>query len=441
MAAGEGQTWLERGVEIAQRRLEKFRRQIDELPAECRDLSMEIAEELATNLEELSVAMEELSAQNQELLISRQAVEVERQRYQDLFDLAPDGYLVTTESGQIKELNQAAEHLFRKRRQYLLGKPLAVLVAKKDHGLFYTLLDRLRKKAVLPNVELHLQINRTRPPLLVALTVAACRHEGQEERNLRWLMRDISNQKQAQERFRQLQAELVHVARLSALGGMASGLAHELNQPLTAIVSYTQTAQQLLDSGACPPEKLHEALDQVGAQGLRAGEIIRRIRAFARPNESRREAVDINAVIQGLMPLVEWQAQRHQVDIRTDLAEGLPTVSGDVIQIQQVLLNLITNACEAFQDRTGQREIVLRTARAGTAKIETTVTDNGPGITAEIIEQIFNPFFTTKPKGMGIGLDISRSIIEAHGGRLWVTSKPAEGASFRFILPVKAKDR
>lgn len=438
--AVERHTELEQEIEAVKHCLGRFRQHLAELPEEQRALMAELLEELSSRLEKLNVAMEELQTQNEELLTHRQEAEDQHRRYRERFDFAPDSYLVTDSQGVIEDANRAAETLFGKPRKQFLNKPLANLVERRDQRLFRQLLNRLHNEDTIRNVEL--RIDDQDSGILVVVNVVVSQCSERKPGSLRWLLRDLGDYKQSQQRLKQLQLELAHMARLSALGGMASGLAHELNQPLTAIVSYTQTVQQLLRSGTAREEKLEEALNQIAAQGLRAGEIIRRMRDFTQHKEERRQALDLNDLILDILPLVEWQAERHGVSIKTELAEGILPVKADTIQIQQVVINLLNNAIEALQNSPSEREIVLRTIlQAGDSLVETEVTDNGPGINYGNIERIFNPFFSTKPRGMGIGLDISRSIVEAHGGHLWATSKPGEGASFRFTLPVNAWGR
>lgn len=432
----ERHTRLKQQVEAMQHCLDRFRQQLSVLPEGQQAPVAKFLEDLYTTLEALNVAADELQAQNQELVVHRQEAEEGCRRYRELFDSAPDGYLVTDSQGVIEDVNGAAEALFGKPGKQILNKPLAILVDRRDQRQYRQLLKRLHNKESIRDVELRIDKQKSGIPVVVSVTVSHC-GQGRPAK-LRWSLRDSSEFMQAQERLRQLQLELAHMARLSALGGMASGLAHELNQPLTAIVSYTQTAQQLLRLGAGQQEMLGQALDQVAAQGLRAGEIIRQIRDFARYKEFQRQALDLNALILDILSLVEWQAGRHGISIETELAEGAPRVKADAIQIQQVVVNLLNNAIEALQDSPGERQITLRTAlQADGFQVEAEVADTGPGIPGETIEHIFNPFFTTKSRGMGIGLDISRSIIEAHDGRLWVTSRPGEGTSFHFTLPVE----
>jgi PAS domain S-box-containing protein len=247
---------------------------------------------------------------------------------------------------------------------------------------------------------------------------------------------DISDRKAAEEEMRQSQEKLTHVARLSTMGEMATGLSHEINQPLTAIATYSQAALRMLGStGGVDPEDLKDALTQITAQALRAGEVIRRLRAFVKNRSTRSETIDLNRLIEDLRVLAEPDARVNDVRLTLDLAAHVPPVSADPVQIQQVLLNLVRNAIDATNEAQGaQREVVLAT-RVAMEGVEVAVVDHGAGIDPKILDNLFNPFFTTKATGTGLGLAISRSIIRAHLGKLGHRPTPGGGTTFYFTLP------
>ena len=270
---------------------------------------------------------------------------------------------------------------------------------------------------------------------------------------------DITDRKQAaaalrdtQARLQELQAELLHVSRLSAAGTMASALAHELNQPLTATASAVRAAQRMLASlpgDASAPGEIREAMDLAAGQALRAGQIVRRLRDFvARDGEADTRLEDLAKLTEeaGALALVGARERGIQAEFRFDPL--LPHVLVDRIQIQQVLLNLIRNALEAMmQDETGddrapprRRELVVTAVAVGLDRVEVGVLDTGPGLAPEIAGRLFSSFVSTKPGGMGMGLSICRSIVEAHGGRLWAEANPGGGAVFRFTLPAVPLD-
>lgn len=253
---------------------------------------------------------------------------------------------------------------------------------------------------------------------------------------------DITERRQAEEQARRHQSELAHVARLNTMGEMASMLAHELNQPLAAIVNYTQGCVRRLRSGVGDPSDLCAVMDEVRGQAERAGEIIRRLRRFVSKGEPRTAEADINNLVREVAGLADPEARQNGVEICLELAEGLGTVQVDAIQIQQVILNLVRNGIDAMSGAgLDKRVLHIRTSPAETGdEIEVAVSDSGIGIPPEIAEEIFSPFFTTKTKGMGVGLSFSRSLIEAHGGRLSMTPNPERGVTFRFTLPMGCQD-
>jgi len=251
------------------------------------------------------------------------------------------------------------------------------------------------------------------------------------------VFRDISERKRAEEEARQHQMDLAHVARLSTMGEMASGIAHELNQPLTAIATNAQACVRLLESDSGSGDKLGDVLERIGAQAERAGEIIRQLRQFVRKEQPVRSLVDLNELIDEVLVLIKSEARRAGVLIRRDLDGGISRVMAQHIQIDQVILNLVRNAIEAMADTESEiRELTIQTRMGGQNAVIVTVADTGPGLSAEICDQVFHPFITTKPSGMGLGLSISKGIIESHKGNLYLDAKPGEGAVFRFTLPV-----
>jgi len=229
---------------------------------------------------------------------------------------------------------------------------------------------------------------------------------------------------------------LTHVSRLATMGEMAAGIAHELNQPLTAIASYAQACDWLLARGSTDTAEIRDALQQITAQGLRAGEIIRRLRALVRTPDTLREPTGVNELLEELKGLALTDARVHNVRLALDLAPNLHAVVVNRVEIQQVVLNLVRNAIEALEGVPPERrDITLRTAAAPNDEVEISVTDSGPGVDSEIVGRLFAPFVTTKAAGAGLGLAISRSIVEAHKGTLRYRPDGAGGACFVLRLP------
>jgi signal transduction histidine kinase len=256
---------------------------------------------------------------------------------------------------------------------------------------------------------------------------------------LQQLRRKEKRRQQAEERALQHQADLAHVDRINIMGEMASGLAHELNQPLSAISTYCQAGLRIIDSLEDKPEKLAHALEHASIQSQRAGEIIRRMRRFTGKGVVRRKPVNINQVIKNVLGFIEVELSRKEIKLQLDLADDLPEAIADEIQIEQVILNLLHNAIEAmFSTSDHMRLLRVSSMRGAADTLQVTVKDSGPGMDAATLERIFDTFFTTRKNGMGLGLAISRSIVEAHGGKLWAESSTGSGATFHFTVSTTA---
>lgn len=256
------------------------------------------------------------------------------------------------------------------------------------------------------------------------------------------VFRDISARKSAEENARQYQMDLAHVARLSTMGEMASGIAHELNQPLTAIATSSHACIRMLESGPVDRERCADVMERIGAQAERAGEIIRHLRKFVSKEQPELTRVNLNVLIIEVLNLIKPEASRAEVRILTDLDPGIGLVRVQRIQIDQVIVNLLRNAIEAMVEADQPlREVHISTRMDNRGlRVTTTVADTGPGLSPEIEKDLFQPFKTTKPKGMGLGLSISRGIIEAHDGILVLDREPGRGAVFRFTLPVAGEE-
>jgi C4-dicarboxylate-specific signal transduction histidine kinase len=243
---------------------------------------------------------------------------------------------------------------------------------------------------------------------------------------------------EAHQALRQHQAELAHALRLHTMGEMAAALAHEINQPLCAITNYAQGGVQRLRAGTLDPTVLRLAFEAIAREGLRAGQILRGIRNVVQRETAVTDGVDVNALAAEAVRLLEPQARLHGVNLRLNGGSPLPPVQADTTQIEQVMLNLMLNGVEAAaSNANAPREVVVATT-AHEGAIEVAVSDTGAGIPPPVEQRLFTPFFTTKSHGLGLGLALSRSIVECHGGRLWAVSRPGTGATFRFFLPLTA---
>jgi hypothetical protein len=253
---------------------------------------------------------------------------------------------------------------------------------------------------------------------------------------IRGVMINITTRKRAEEEASRLRDELARVARVTTLGELAGAIAHEVNQPLCAIVSNAETMHSYLAGGAVELSEVQDALQDIVADGRRASEIIRRIRAMLQNQRPELAPFDLNGAIQEVALLIRHRLTQDGITLAFDPATDLPPVTGDRVQIQQVLVNLLVNAADAVAtEGTGRRQVSVHTAR-GPQAVTVSVQDTGPGINSDFQGRLFDAFFTTKSGGTGIGLSISRTIIEAHGGRIWVDSTSGGGADFRFTLPL-----
>jgi PAS domain S-box-containing protein len=250
---------------------------------------------------------------------------------------------------------------------------------------------------------------------------------------------DVTEHKRAEEereRLRQLETELAHINRVTMLGELASSLAHELNQPIAAATTSAKACLRWLAHNPPDLERARAAATRIENDGNRAAEIIQRLRAFYKTGAPpKRELVDLNQVAEEILALLRDEADRHSISLRTELAPHLPQIMADRVQLQQVLMNLLLNGIEAMTDRAG--ELIIRSQSAEDGLLLISVSDIGVGLPSEKLDRLFSAFYTTKPQGTGMGLAISRSIIEAHGGRLWATANAVRGATFHFTLPAE----
>jgi len=253
------------------------------------------------------------------------------------------------------------------------------------------------------------------------------------------LQAESLERKHAEEALREAQGDLARVTRMTTLGELTASLAHEVNQPIAAAVTNANTCLRWLTRERPDLEEAREAATRIVKDATRAAEIITRIRLLFKKGTAQRELVGVNEMVREMIVLLRGEATRHNVLIGTELATNLPQVMGDRVQLQQVLMNLMLNGIEAMKDVDGQRELLIKSQRAENKDVIVSVSDTGVGLPSQHADQIFNAFFTTKPQGTGMGLSISRSIVESHGGRLWADGNSPRGASFCFTLSTKGE--
>ncbi|GAA0527792.1 two-component system sensor kinase FixL [Rhizomicrobium palustre] len=377
----------------------------------------------------LVVVFQDLSALQGERAIHSE----ERAFLAAIVDSSNDAIVSKTLDGRITSWNRAAQTMFGYTAAEMIGSSITRLFPEDRLSEEADILERIRDGETVEHYET-VRLKSDGTPLEVSITISPIRNAFGQVIGASKTVRDISEQKASEARLQTLLSELQHVARLSEMGQVSAALAHELNQPLSAVMNYTNLAKRLITSGA-PADKAMEAVTKAGEQALRAGSIIRHLRDFVGKRNSNRTLEDINAVADEALVLGLMGAQ--SIDIHVNFRPDLPPVLIDKIQIQQVLVNLLRNASEAMA-QSPQRDLTLSTARHDDGAVLVRVYDTGSGVPEAVAQRLFLPFVTTKPSGMGIGLAISRTIIESHGGRLSMSPNPAGGTIFQFTLPPAA---
>jgi two-component system sensor kinase FixL len=362
-------------------------------------------------------------------LIAREA------HLKSILETVPDAMIVIDEHGTMRSFSVAAERLFGYRARDVIGQNVNVLMPspyRENHGSYLQRYARTGEKRIIGIGRLVVGERRDGSTFPMELAVGEMNSGGQ--RYFTGFVRDLTERQQTEARLQELQSELAHISRLSAMGEMATALAHELNQPLAALTNYLKGARRLLGQRTDKETVIiRDALEKAAEQSLRAGEIIRRLRDFVNHGEGERRVESIKKLVEeaSALALVGAKERGIRVNFLFDTAADLVLV--DKVQVQQVLLNLVRNAMEAME-QSERREVLLSTAPGAGDLLTVNVADTGPGISEELALQLFRPFVTTKPHGMGVGLSISRTIIESHGGRIWVEPNPGGGAVFRFTL-------
>lgn len=349
----------------------------------------------------------------------------------NLFNLSLDMLCVANLDGYFKIVNSAFETTLGHSMQMLLETPFIEFVHPDDIASTLQAVAQLSTGEPIAYFE-----NRYRCKdgsyKCLAWTSVPVTHKG----FLYAVARDITEKKRAEEEARRHHETMAHVARLSTAGEMASGMAHELNQPLTAIISYCETAASLVKTMSSLPPQLGDILERATEQAHRAGDIIRHLREFISKGGGNRESLELDQVIPDIIAFIKYEAQEGNVSIEFLPDSQACKVEVDRIQLEQVLINMVRNSLEAIRSaKMNGGRVTLKTRMLSDDQVEVTLSDNGPGVNPEIIDYIFHPFHTNKAAGMGIGLTLCRTIIESHGGRLWIDKDHQNGALFGFELP------
>lgn len=351
-----------------------------------------------------------------------------------ILDTVPDAMIVIDEAGIMQSFSSAAERLFGWRAEEAVGRNVSLLMPsphREAHDGYLERYYRTHERRIIGIGRVVVGERKDGSTFPMELAVGEMR--APDGRFFTGFVRDLTERQQTEARLQELQSELVHISRLTALGEMASALAHELNQPLSAIANYLRGSVRLLAKEPVSRERLAEALDKASQQSLRAGEIIRRLRDFVARGETERRVESLPKLIEEASALALVGAKEHGVRVEFDIDPSVNLVLADKVQIQQVALNLIRNAIDAMED-SARRELRISVRPAGPELAQVSVIDTGPGVSPDVAEQLFQPFITTKRTGMGVGLSISRTIVEAHGGRIWFEPTPGGGTTFHFTL-------
>jgi len=368
-------------------------------------------------------------------LIEREA------RLSSILDTVPDAIVTIDEVGSIESFSPAAARLFGYSEGEVVGKNVKMLMPQPYRDEHDGYLARYRETGEKRIIGIgRIAVGQRRDGSTFPLELAVGEVWIGARRLFTGFIRDITERQGTEQRLQELQSELLHVSRLSAMGQMASALAHELNQPLTAIMNYVKAATRTLGAVDHPQAlRAKELMEKATNQTTRAGQIIRHLRDFIEKRESSRTYENLNKVVEEAIALGLVGAAESNVKVLVELHPDLRTVLIDKIHIQQVLINLIRNSVEVMQGAQ-KRELTISTRSGPDNTIEVGVSDTGPGLSEEVARRLFQPFVTTKEKGMGIGLTICQSIVEAHNGSIWASPNDGGGVAFRFRLPVAAAD-
>jgi PAS domain S-box-containing protein len=443
--AGSGEVGV--NAENFARRLEELRRQVEYIRGTSSPAGAAF-EELLVAVEELRVAEDELRQQNEELLAGHAALAEERRRYQHLFQYAPDAYLLTDLSGIISEANHSAAHLLGVQPRFLSGKTLVSFVAVEDRSRLRVEIGRWQSEPAAKSLELRLQ-PRSGPAFDASLTLSIARGgPGDKAFGVRWLVRDISAHRQLTDELRlreeearreaeASEARAYHVQKLESIGVLAGGIAHDFNNLLHVVLGNADLAR--LHVADDSPGREH--LDEVVRATQRAAELTQQLLAYSGRGAVESRQLDLSLEVREMGTLLRTAISK-QATLKWELGDDLPAMTADPTQLRQVVMNLITNASDALGDdsgtitlRTGQQSPDAAASGPGTPSVFLEVSDTGCGMDSGTLQRIFDPFFSTKFSGRGLGLAAVMGIVETHHGHVHIRTAPGEGTTFRVVFP------
>ena len=357
-----------------------------------------------------------------------------------ILETIPEAMIVIDEAGTMRDFSQAAERLFGWTAAEVSGKNVRMLMPAPYREAHDGYLERYHRTGERRIIGIgRVVVGERKDGSTFPMELAVGEMKVADVRFFTGFIRDLTERQHTETRLQELQSELVHVSRLTALGEMASALAHELNQPLSAIANYLKGSKMLLNREVVPHDRVADAVDRAANEALRAGEIIRRLRDFVSRGETERRIESLPKLIEEASALALVGAKEHGIRVRFDFDPSVDLVLADKVQIQQVALNLIRNAIDAMIG-SPKRHLTVTMLPIENDMALVSVADTGPGVSDDVAGQLFQPFITTKRSGMGVGLSISRTIVEAHGGRIWVEANEGGGAVFRFTVQRVTKE-